>query len=161
MRKAITNQQMSIRMIIGSIVLGILLMVNETKAVSSTWGNISNSAQLLYSEQIFHESLPGQYIHREIKFPENVRKKQEEEENPMKNPFRDFPHLFWIGKFLEFDLIILQLDANQNFPCHQGVNLQRNSTISFLFYFYLLFSISLKEIFANLLLIFQHFFPFH
>lgn len=49
-------------------------MVPVAMGVSSTWGNISNSAQLLHAEQVFNESLPGQYVHREIKFPKNVSK---------------------------------------------------------------------------------------
>uniref|UniRef100_A0A1B0ABK9 Salivary secreted peptide n=1 Tax=Glossina pallidipes TaxID=7398 RepID=A0A1B0ABK9_GLOPL len=40
-------------------------------AISSTWGNISNSAQLLHAEQVFNASSPEKYVNREIKFPKN------------------------------------------------------------------------------------------
>lgn len=42
-------------------------------AISSTWGDISNSAQLLHAEQVFNASSPGKYVTHEIKFPKNVR----------------------------------------------------------------------------------------
>lgn len=74
MKKMGTNQKaMAIRSIFWSIFC-LLLMVPVAMGVSSTWGNISNSAQLLHAEQVFNESLPGQYVHREIKFPKNVSK---------------------------------------------------------------------------------------
>ncbi|XP_037950874.1 probable salivary secreted peptide [Teleopsis dalmanni] len=40
-------------------------------AVSSTWGNTTNSAQLLHVENVFNASSPGKYVNREIKFPKN------------------------------------------------------------------------------------------
>ncbi|KAH8261571.1 hypothetical protein KR044_011437 [Drosophila immigrans] len=40
-------------------------------AVSSTWGNISNSAQLLHVENVMNGSSPGKYVDHEIKYPTN------------------------------------------------------------------------------------------
>lgn len=50
-----------------------LSLLATTYAISSTWGNISNSAQLLHAEQIFNASSTGKYVTHEIKFPKNVR----------------------------------------------------------------------------------------
>ncbi|XP_039953474.1 probable salivary secreted peptide [Bactrocera neohumeralis] len=46
-------------------------VITTTYAISSTWGNISNSAQLLHVENVFNASSPGKYVNREIKFPKN------------------------------------------------------------------------------------------
>ncbi|KAM7345004.1 putative salivary secreted peptide [Cochliomyia hominivorax] len=46
-------------------------LLATTYAISSTWGNISNSAQLLHAEQVFNASSPGKYVTHEIKFPKN------------------------------------------------------------------------------------------
>ncbi|XP_061390372.1 probable salivary secreted peptide [Musca vetustissima] len=54
------------------IVLTVLVcLLATTYAVSSTWGNISNSAQLLHAEQVFNASSPGKYVTHEIKYPKN------------------------------------------------------------------------------------------
>ena len=50
----------------------LISLVATTYAISSTWGNISNSAQLLHAEQVFNASSPGKYVTHEIKFPKNV-----------------------------------------------------------------------------------------
>lgn len=49
-------------------------VITTAYAISSTWGNISNSAQLLHVENVFNASSPGKYVNHEIKFPKNVRK---------------------------------------------------------------------------------------
>ncbi|KNC31798.1 hypothetical protein FF38_07694 [Lucilia cuprina] len=49
----------------------VLSLLATTYAISSTWGNISNSAQLLHAEQVFNASSPGKYVTHEIKFPKN------------------------------------------------------------------------------------------
>lgn len=59
--------------LLSSIAVAISLLAT-TYAISSTWGNISNSAQLLHAEQVFNASSPGKYVTHEIKFPKNVRK---------------------------------------------------------------------------------------
>ncbi|KAH8373053.1 hypothetical protein KR009_011192 [Drosophila setifemur] len=40
-------------------------------AVSSTWGNISYSAQLLHAENVVNASSPEKYVNHEIKYPKN------------------------------------------------------------------------------------------
>lgn len=56
-----------------SIIAVAVSLLATTYAISSTWGNISNSAQLLHAEQVFNASSPGKYVTHEIKFPKNVR----------------------------------------------------------------------------------------
>ncbi|KAH8272030.1 hypothetical protein KR018_007037 [Drosophila ironensis] len=51
-----------------SIVVSLMSTVN---AVSSTWGIISNSAQLLHAENVIYPSSPGDYVNNEIKYPTN------------------------------------------------------------------------------------------
>lgn len=62
------------------IITVVLSLLATTYAISSTWGNISNSAQLLHAEQVFNASSPGKYVTHEIQFPKNVR------ENYIKHP---------------------------------------------------------------------------
>ncbi|KAL7737507.1 hypothetical protein ACLKA6_007639 [Drosophila palustris] len=57
-----------------SILTGMLLVslwVASVYTVSSTWGNISNSAQLLHVENVVNGSSPGKYVDHEIKYPTN------------------------------------------------------------------------------------------
>lgn len=62
---------------ISKIALTIVVCLAATAyAVSNTWGNISNSAQLLHVENIFNASSPGKYVNHEVKFPKNVRKRK-------------------------------------------------------------------------------------
>ncbi|XP_017865535.1 PREDICTED: probable salivary secreted peptide [Drosophila arizonae] len=49
----------------------VLYCVAPVLSVSSTWGNISNSAQLLHAENVVYTSSPGKYVEHEIKYPTN------------------------------------------------------------------------------------------
>ncbi|KAH8413658.1 hypothetical protein KR222_002932 [Zaprionus bogoriensis] len=49
----------------------LLFCVVSAYTVSSTWGNISNSAQLLHAENVVNGSLPGKYVNHDIKYPTN------------------------------------------------------------------------------------------
>ncbi|EDW61210.1 uncharacterized protein Dvir_GJ21904 [Drosophila virilis] len=49
----------------------VFLCVVPAYSVSSTWGNISNSAQLLHAENVVYGSSPGKYVDHEIKYPTN------------------------------------------------------------------------------------------
>lgn len=50
----------------------VLYCVAPVLSVSSTWGNISNSAQLLHAENVVYTSSPEKYVEHEIKYPTNV-----------------------------------------------------------------------------------------
>ncbi|XP_017958693.1 probable salivary secreted peptide [Drosophila navojoa] len=49
----------------------VLYCVAPVLSVSSTWGNISNSAQLLHAENVVYPSSPEKYVEHEIKYPTN------------------------------------------------------------------------------------------
>lgn len=49
-----------------------LFCVASVYTVSSTWGNISNSAQLLHAENVVNCSSPEKYVNHDIKYPTNV-----------------------------------------------------------------------------------------
>ncbi|EDW09750.1 probable salivary secreted peptide [Drosophila mojavensis] len=49
----------------------VLYCVAPVLSVSSTWGNISNSAQLLHAENVVYTSSPEKYVEHEIKYPTN------------------------------------------------------------------------------------------
>lgn len=55
-----------------NLVLVCLFCVVSVYTVSSTWGNISNSAQLLHAENVVNGSSPGKYVNHDIKYPRNV-----------------------------------------------------------------------------------------
>lgn len=52
--------------------LMLLYCMAPVRSVSSTWGNISNSAQLLHAENVVYTSSPEKYVEHEIKYPTNV-----------------------------------------------------------------------------------------
>ncbi|EDW38775.1 GL16235 [Drosophila persimilis] len=60
-----TNYKSLIRLLV------VTSCVATAYAVSSTWGNISNSAQLLHAENVANASSPGRYVNHEIKYPKN------------------------------------------------------------------------------------------